>query len=136
MPERVVDTFQSLFRRADNQGKRHQCQRKRTGYDRISPTQCIDEQRHTEQTEYDWRDSAQVICHDTDEADHFAVCRIFIHVDAAHDPDRETDDTASDDQVEGSDDRREDSSFRHSLFRCFRQEVPADHAASFDDDEA
>lgn len=44
--------------------------------------------------------------HDTEEADHFAVCRIFIHVDAAHDPDRETDDTASDDQVEGSDDRR------------------------------
>ena len=78
---------------------------------------------------------AQVVCHDTDETDQFAVCRIFVHVDAAHDPDRETDDTASGDQVESPDNRREDSTFRHALFRCFRQEIPADHAASFNDDE-
>lgn len=132
---RIGDGLECLLRGADDQRKREQAEGERTGDNRVSEAEGIDEECHAEETEDDGGDAAEVVGHDADEADDFSVAGVFGGVDGRHYPERECHHHAARDETEGAHYRGEDAAARHAVGRCRGEELPVDDAGSVPDDE-
>ena len=82
-------------------------------------------------SEHDGRYAAQVVRHHTDETHNPTLRRIFVHIDAAHHPHRESKQRAACHQAKSTDDGRQDTAGCHAVCRGARQELPVDDSYTF-----
>ena len=128
--------LQCLFRSTDHQRYAKQPQRQRTRQNTIAEIHIVNKQRHTEETENNRRNTAQVIGHHPDKAYQFALRRILVHVNTTHHTHRKGKQRTAHHQVECTHDSRPDASSRHPVSRSGGQKIPADHADTLIDDES
>ena len=133
--ETVGNGFECLFRGADYQGEGQQAECERSGQNAVAKTEKVDEERHAEQSEHDGGNAGQVVGHHADKAYQAAAAGIFVHVDAAHDAQRKGKYCAACHQVKRAYDGRPDAAAFHAVSGWGGDEVPVEHAGSFNDDK-
>ena len=92
---------QSFLRISGDQGQHHQYQGKRTGEQRVTESQSLSEEDHTEQTENDRRNTGQGLGGKFNEGDQPAWLGIFIQVNSTSHANRCRDQQSDHDNVQG-----------------------------------